>query len=101
MNFFKFYKYFLYLLPAETAHNFAILILKLNLLPKADNFTDKSLETNLANMIFLNPVGLAAGFDKNAECLLALSKQNFGFLEAGSVTPRSKPGNEKPRIFRF
>ena len=49
---------------------------------------------------FQNPVGLAAGFDKNAKCLYALSDQNFGFVEVGTVTPVGQPGNEKPRLFR-
>ncbi len=50
---------------------------------------------------FSNPVGLAAGFDKNAKCLYALSDQNFGFVEVGTVTPVAQEGNEKPRLFRL
>ncbi len=50
---------------------------------------------------FPNPVGLAAGLDKNGECILAFEAMGFGFIEVGTVTPRPQPGNEKPRIFRL
>jgi dihydroorotate dehydrogenase len=55
----------------------------------------------LWNLTFRNPVGLAAGFDKNGIALCAWHALNFGFVEAGTVTPRPQPGNPKPRIFRF
>jgi len=48
-----------------------------------------------------NPVGLAAGYDKNAEVIAPLSKLGFGFLEVGAATPRAQPGNPKPRLFRL
>lgn len=50
---------------------------------------------------FKNPLGLAAGFDKNGEALAGLSKMGFGFVEVGSVTPQPQEGNEKPRVFRL
>jgi dihydroorotate dehydrogenase len=50
---------------------------------------------------FPNPVGLAAGLDKNAECINAFAAMGFGFVEVGTVTPRPQPGNSKPRIFRL
>src|SRR5690554_6532371 len=50
---------------------------------------------------FPNPVGLAAGLDKNAECIHAFSQMGFGFIEVGTVTPRPQPGNPKPRLFRI
>ena len=50
---------------------------------------------------FSNPVGLAAGFDKNAECFDSMLKVGFGFVEIGSVTPKPQEGNAKPRVFRL
>ena len=50
---------------------------------------------------FKNPLGLAAGFDKNGEALAGLCKMGFGFVEVGSVTPQPQAGNEKPRVFRL
>ncbi len=50
---------------------------------------------------FANPVGLAAGFDKDAEAVEGLSRAGFGFVEVGSVTPRPQPGNDRPRVFRL
>ena len=54
-----------------------------------------------AGLSFPSPVGLAAGFDKNAEALPGLEALGFGFLEAGTLTPRPQPGNDRPRLFRF
>jgi dihydroorotate dehydrogenase len=59
------------------------------------------LQTSLAGISLPNPVGLAAGFDKNAEALAPLSKAGFGFIEVGAATPRPQPGNPKPRLFRL
>ncbi|NBB52323.1 quinone-dependent dihydroorotate dehydrogenase [Rhizobium sp. CRIBSB] len=87
-------------LDPETAHGLAIGALKLAPLPTppAD---DPILETRLAGLRLSNPVGLAAGLDKNAEALGGLSRLGFGFLECGSVTPRAQPGNPRPRLFRL
>jgi dihydroorotate dehydrogenase len=101
MNFYPFYKYFLYLFSAETAHNIAVKFLAKNIFKPAPVFFDQSLENVIAGIHFNNPVGLGAGFDKNATCLNALRKQNFGFLEAGTVTPQPQNGNDKPRLFRL
>ena len=62
---------------------------------------DSRLETELAGLAFKNPIGLAAGFDKNAELLGLFSALGFGHLELGTVTGRAQPGNPKPRIFRL
>lgn len=62
---------------------------------------DPVLATTLWGMEFANPVGLAAGLDKNAEAIPGFSAMGFGFLEVGTVTPRPQPGNEKPRVFRL
>lgn len=53
------------------------------------------------NKTFKNPLGIAAGFDKNGEAVLGLRDIGFGFIEIGSVTPLPQPGNEKPRVFRL
>lgn len=59
-----------------------------------------SLNTTVLGIKFTNPIGLAAGFDKNAEAIDGLSKLGFGFIEVGTVTPKPQEGNEKPRVFR-
>lgn len=61
----------------------------------------KGLETEAFGLRFPNPVGLAAGFDKNGEYIEALSNLGFGFVEVGTITPRPQPGNDKPRMFRL
>lgn len=65
------------------------------------HFRDERLETKLWDMKFPNPVGLAAGFDKNAEVYHALASLGFGFIEVGTLTPQGQPGNPKPRLFRL
>ena len=87
-------------LDPETAHRLAILALKLAPLPKppAD---DTVLATSLAGLRLSNPVGLAAGLDKNGEALRGLSRLGFGLVECGSVTPWPQPGNPRPRLFRL
>ncbi|QYC09221.1 quinone-dependent dihydroorotate dehydrogenase [Brevundimonas nasdae] len=87
-------------LDPETAHQLAIKGLAFTPLPSppAD---DPILHTTLAGLILPNPVGLAAGLDKNGEALRGLSRLGFGFVECGSVTPRAQPGNPKPRLFRL
>ena len=60
-----------------------------------------SLESKVFGLDFSNPIGLAAGFDKDAECIAGMSKIGFGFVEIGSVTPKPQPGNDKPRVFRL
>lgn len=64
-------------------------------------FEDKKLERNVFGLNFKNPVGLAAGFDKNGEFIEELANFGFGFIEVGTVTPLPQPGNEKPRMFRL
>lgn len=107
------YKYFLrpilFLLDAEKAHYFTSGFLKLLLrLPFAKKITGKcfqldhpSLERNVFGLKFKNPVGLAAGFDKNAAYIDEFACLGFGFIEVGTVTPRPQSGNEKPRLFRL
>jgi dihydroorotate dehydrogenase len=85
----------------ETAHRLALMALKSGLVPTEGEVTSPRLRTTLAGLSLPNPVGLAAGFDKNAECLAPLSRAGFGFLEVGAATPRPQPGNPRPRMFRL
>tara|TARA_R110002124_G_scaffold34193_9_gene112559 strand:+ start:12352 stop:13410 length:1059 start_codon:yes stop_codon:yes gene_type:complete len=85
----------------ERAHRLAIRALKSGLMPARATVTSPRLRTEVAGLALPNPVGLAAGFDKNAECLRPLSQAGFGFVEVGAVTPRPQPGNPRPRMFRL
>ncbi|WP_042696226.1 quinone-dependent dihydroorotate dehydrogenase [Azospirillum sp. B506] len=85
----------------ETAHGLTIKALKTGLVPPARGKDDPALHTRVWGLDFTNPVGLAAGFDKNAEVVDAMLNQGFGFVEPGSVTPRPQPGNPRPRLFRL
>ena len=85
----------------ERAHRLGIAGLKLGLGPRDRAPDDPRLATRLAGMDLPNPVGLAAGFDKNAEVPDALLAMGFGFVECGAVTPRAQDGKRRPRIFRL
>ena len=87
----------------ERAHFLAIQSLKLNLVSNIFDETknDPLLKTKLFNQDLDNPIGIAAGFDKNAEVYNPLFKLGFGFVEVGTVTPLKQYGNEKPRVFRL
>jgi dihydroorotate dehydrogenase len=93
----------LFNLPAEAAHNLAILGLRLS--PRGfirSAFGSRPLApTKLFGLEFPNPVGLAAGMDKNAKALCAWEAMGFGFVEAGTITALAQPGNPKPRSFRY
>ena len=92
---------FLSRLDAETAHGLALKALKSGLTP-ADRRPDRPpLGVEIWNRRLSNPIGLAAGFDKNAEVPDALLGLGFGLVEIGSVTPRPQPGNPRPRLFRL
>lgn len=91
----------LYGFDPETAHGLAIRALKLGLGPSVGQVTSPRLRTRVAGLDLLNPIGLAAGFDKNAEVIEPLGKCGFGFIEVGAATPRPQPGNPKPRLFRL
>jgi len=87
-------------LPPETSHNLVIQLLKLYLNPKKI-VDDVSLHQHIFGLDFSNPLGMAAGFDKNAEVVNPLLNLGFGFVEVGTITPKPQFGNEKPRIFRL
>jgi dihydroorotate dehydrogenase, subfamily 2 len=84
----------------EKAHGLTIKALASGLVPAVREADDPILQTRVLGLDFTNPVGLAAGFDKNAEVVDPMLRLGFGFVEAGSVTPRPQPGNPKPRLFR-
>jgi dihydroorotate dehydrogenase len=88
-------------LEPERAHGLTIAALKTGLVPSARVPEDPILRQRLWGLDFPNPVGLAAGFDKNAEVPDAMLRLGFGFVEIGSVTPRPQSGNPKPRLFRL
>jgi dihydroorotate dehydrogenase len=88
-------------LPPETAHRMTIRALAAGLAPKRAVVDPPILAVKLWKRSFPNPVGLAAGFDKHAEVMDAMLGFGFGFVEAGTVTPRPQPGNPPPRLFRL
>jgi dihydroorotate dehydrogenase len=103
MNFYQLIKPLLFQLDAEFAHDIALKSLKfaektavLNLYPQAPACVSRQ----VMGLTFANPVGLAAGLDKNGAVIDGMAKLGFGFIEVGTVTPRPQPGNAKPRLFR-
>src|SRR3954452_25094770 len=100
---------FLFLFPAEGVHHFVMRILKLacgigflkKIISKIFSLNDVRLQRDFFGLHFKNPVGLGAGFDKNALYLRELEALGFGFVEIGTVTPLPQSGNEKPRLFRL
>jgi len=104
MTIYKIFRPLIFKLDAETAHNSAINFLKFA--PRSAalfclNRDYENLHQKLWNLDFANPIGMAAGFDKNCEVALTLEKFGFGFVESGTVTPKAQSGNEKPRMFRL
>ena len=91
---------FVHLIDPERAHRLSIEALKLAPVPKL-HVSDRSLESEVAGIRFPTPVGVAAGYDKDAEVPDALMALGFGFVEVGSITPRPQEGNPKPRLFRL
>ncbi|MCR9285992.1 MAG: quinone-dependent dihydroorotate dehydrogenase [Bacteroidetes bacterium] len=102
-------KPFFFLFPPEKAHHLTLFLLKLvlsiplvNLLFKSFYaVNDKKLERSVFGLTFPNPVGLAAGFDKDGKHFRAMSALGFGFIELGTVTPKGQVGNPQPRLFRL
>lgn len=89
------------LLPPEHAHGAALHALQLGLVPSEPERDTPSLATTLAGLPLANPVGLAAGFDKDAVAVGPLLARGFGFVEVGTVTPHAQKGNPRPRLFRL
>jgi len=103
------YKYFirpiLFRISPERIHNLMVRVLKVPFVAWLTGIffrqSSADLETEFCGLKFRNPVGLAAGFDKNAELISAWAHLGFGFAEIGTVTPKAQPGNTKPRLFRL
>jgi dihydroorotate dehydrogenase len=91
----------LHLMSPEAAHRAAIWALKNGFAGRVSEADDAILATRVWGLSFPNPIGLAAGFDKDAEVMDAMLALGFGFVEAGSVTPLPQPGNPQPRLFRL
>jgi len=87
-------------LPPETSHYLTLKLLKINFKKKII-FEDPMLNQHIFGLDFSNPLGMAAGFDKNVEVVNPLLNLGFGFVEVGTVTPKPQYGNDKPRIFRL
>jgi len=99
---YRYIRSFLFLLNPELAHHISMKGLKLACffgLIRGKNISSKPIM--IMGLKFPNRIGLAAGLDKNAEYITSLSKLGFGFIEVGTVTPRSQPGNSRPRSFRL
>lgn len=88
-------------LDPETAHNISLSALRLGLGGRDAGPDDPILASPAFGRVLSNPIGLAAGFDKNGVAIDALGRLGFGFVEAGTVTPRPQPGNPRPRLFRL
>jgi dihydroorotate dehydrogenase len=91
----------LHRLDPEEAHHLTLRALRLGLVRGAPQPDDPILKTRVFGLDFPSPIGLAAGFDKDAEVVDAMLSLGFGFVEAGTVTPQAQPGNPKPRLFRL
>jgi dihydroorotate dehydrogenase len=91
----------LHRIDPERAHDLSLLALRSGLVPLPGPIGSPRLKTTLAGMALLNPVGLAAGYDKNAVALAPLSRAGFGFIEVGAATPRAQEGNPRPRLYRL
>lgn len=97
---FKYTKPLFHAMDPETAHTVGLHAMKKGLHPHYDAVQDERLKITLWDRQFPNPVGLAAGFDKNAEVIGPMLKMGFGFVEVGTVTPKPQEGNPRPRVFR-
>ncbi len=107
--FYKILRFFLFLIPAEKAHYFTFNLLKTlfrfklvrSFFRQIYHYESPQLARQVAGITFPNPVGLAAGFDKNAIAIDELAVFGFGFIEIGTLTPRPQSGNPLPRLFRL
>ena len=91
----------LHRIDPENGHGLSLKALNAGLVPLPGPMTSLRLRSVVAGLELPNPVGLAAGFDKNAVALAPLARSGFGFVEVGAATPRPQPGNPKPRLFRL
>ena len=98
---FDFFRPFIFKFSPEVAHSLAIKALKLNNLTVNKIVKSEILQTNFCGKKISSPIGVAAGFDKNAEVYNSLFNLGFGFVEVGTITPKPQYGNPKPRVFRL
>lgn len=106
---YRFFRIFFFLFPPETAHRLVFNLIRVMfrfkvfkaLFKKAYAFHAPGLEREVFGIRFRNPVGLAAGMDKDAELVDELAALGFGCIEIGAITPKPQPGNKKPRLFRL
>ncbi|MEP5612616.1 MAG: quinone-dependent dihydroorotate dehydrogenase [Cyclobacteriaceae bacterium] len=106
---YKLFKPILFLLSPEQAHHFTTRLLRValkiplikGLVNLSFNYEHPKLKKELFGLEFKNPVGLAAGFDKNAQLIDDFANLGFGFIEIGTLTPKAQPGNDQPRLFRL
>ena len=91
----------LHRIDPERAHGLSLAALRAGLVPLPGPVTSARLKVQLAGIELPNPIGLAAGYDKNAVALAPLSRAGFGFIEVGAATPRPQAGNDRPRLFRL
>lgn len=106
---YKIFRTLFFLLPAEKAHDLAFKLIKVSfklpvigaLFKNTYNLSHPTLVKNHFGLSFKNPVGLAAGLDKDAKIINELDQMGFGFIEIGTLTPKPQPGNPQPRLFRL
>ncbi len=98
---FNIFRPLIFMLNPEFAHKAAVNTLALGGILNQPLYNPPELKIKIWNKVFANPVGLAAGFDKHAQCYHQLFNQGLGFVEIGGVTPLPQPGNPKPRLFRL
>ncbi len=99
-TFYRFARPFLFKADPEKAHDLTLKALRTGLLPSCGAVKSPVLESILWGLKFPNPIGLSAGFDKKGEVIGPMFDMGFGFIEAGTVTPKPQTGNPKPRVFR-
>ena len=92
---------FIFLIEPEIAHKLILKYLKFFNVFYKHNTDDPRLKTSVGNINLSNPIGVAAGFDKNGEAILGINSLGFGFIEIGSTTPKKQIGNPRPRLFRL
>src|SRR5512142_465018 len=103
---YPFFRSLLFRLDPETAHHLTLQLIRLGGLEPINSilrliFRAPSKPVEAFGLTFKNPVGLAAGYDKDAVAIMGLSTLGFGHIEAGTVTPQPQPGNPRPRVFRL
>src|SRR5262249_20903886 len=94
-------RHILSVLPPEASHRLTLRALAAGLVPGEQEADDPLLQTRVCGLEFPNPIGLSAGFDKDAQIYAAVLRLGFAFVEVGSITPQPQAGNPKPRVFRL